>query len=557
MPKGASLLASFLLVGLLSVSCTEVGPEKPFVNTPPETQITGISIGDVTTIYFAGRDDDGTIDGYQWSLDGAPWSEVTSSTQLDTAMSYADLDDLHTFRVRAIDDDAAWDETPAEVSFGPSESGVYTAAPETQITGGPPSGEMTGDALLFSWTGTDIDGAVSGYLHTLDQTSAWTDVDASVTSHLYVGLSDGPHTFYVKARDDVGMEDASPAQVSFVVKGDYFAPQLQQTAGPASRGGWFVGADLPFGWAANADHYYGVIDGYSYALDSAILNNDPLSPDYGAYSSGWVDETTVIYPAAVITAGYHSFYFSARDAGGAITRAVAESLSVVVFNPSLGILEMDDLDWVPGDYVDDADMDAQITAGFFGGADGVAWPKTHWDVSSDGLPTPDELAQYSSVVLYTDGGYPSAALGLTFAGYAQAGGNFMVMGYALDAFDSFMFQTLHVYNASVYSGGGWIGMSGQAGTAYEGLNIPVIPAYAGAGRSYHRVYSGDDECEEIFAQVNVDPGETRNCMVIWRNPDKGNAGVVVGQSMPFLDQTVDDVKTLGDMILGDEFGESK
>jgi hypothetical protein len=160
------------------------------------------------------------------------------------------------------------------------------------------------------------------------------------------------------------------------------------------------------------------------------------------------------------------------------------------------------------------------------------------------------------VVLYTDGGYPSAAMGLTFAGYAQAGGNFMVMGYALDAFDSFLWQTLHVYNASVYSGEGWIGMTGQEGTAYEGLTVPVIPAYATGGRFYHRVYSEDDECEEIFAQINVG-GDTRNCLVIWRNPDKGNAGVVVGQSMPFLDQAADDVKTLGDMILGDEFGETK
>jgi hypothetical protein len=557
MPKGASFLTSLVAVGLLSVSCTEVGPEKPFVNTPPETQITGVSIGDLTTIYFAGRDDDGTIDGYQWSLDGAPWSEMTTATQLDTAMAYDAIDELHTFRVRAVDDDGAWDETPAEVCFGPSESGVYTAAPETQITGGPPSGEMTGDALLFSWTGTDIDGVVSGYLFTLDQTSGWSEVDASVTSYLYVGLSDGPHTFYVKARDDVGMEDPSPAQVSFVVKGDYFAPQLVQTAGPATKGGWFVGADLPFGWAANADHYYGVIDGYSYCLDDDTAEDDPLSPDYGAYGSGWVDETTVIYSAAEITAGYHSFYFSVRDAGGAITSAVAESVSVVNFAPTMGILEMDDLDWVPGDYVDDADMDAQITAGFFGGADGTPWPKTHWSVEDDGLPTPDELAQYSSVIVYTDGGYESSALSLTFAGYAQAGGNLMVMGYYLGDFDPFLYETIHI-DGPYGPSDGWIGMEGQPGTAYEGLTIPVIPAYLAAGRTYNRVYAPEDDpdAEEIFAQINV-TGDTRNCATIWRNPDKGNAAVAVGQSMPFLDQTSDDIKTLGDMFLGDEFGESK
>ncbi len=557
MPKGASLLAWLLIAGLLAVCCTEVGPERPFLNTPPETQITGISIGAMTTIYFSGRDEDGTIDGYEWSFDGGSWSEMSSETHFETELVYESADELHTFEVRAVDDAGAVDETPAEISFGPSASGVVTAAPETEISGGPVSGEMVGTAVPFAWTGSDKDGTVSAFLFTMDNTSAWAEVDASVGGWTFTGLSEGPHTFYVKARDNLGMEDPSPAQVSFVVKDNYFVPQLLQTAGPASGGGWFVGADLPFAWAASADHYYGAIVAYSYALDDDTVDSDAASPDYGAYGSGWVDATSVIYAAADITAGSHSFYFSAKDAAGAITRAAAEAVSVVEFNPTLGILEMDDLDWIPGDYVDDADMDAQITAGFFGGADGVPWPKTHWSVEDEGLPEPSDLAQYSTVIDYTDGGYDSAELGLTFAGYAQAGGNFMVMGYALDAFDPFLFQTLHVYNASVYSGGGWIGMTGQAGTAYEGLTINGLDAYATSGRSYHRVYAEDEEIEEIFAQINVDPTESRNCCTVWRNPDKGNAGIVVGQSMPFLDQTSDDIKTLGDMFLGDEFGESK
>ncbi len=556
MPKGASLLAWLLVVGLLTASCTETGPEKPFVNTPPETQITGISIGAVTTVYFAGRDDDGTIDGYEWCFDGGGWSDMSASTQFDTALVYDDPEELHTFMVRAVDDDGSTDETPAEVSFGPSASGVVTAAPETEMTGGPPSGDMTGTAVLFSWAGSDVDGTVSAFLFAMDNTSAWTEMGAAITSWTYTALAKGPHTFYVKARDNLGMEDPSPAQVSFVVKDDFFVPELLQTAGPATKGGWFVGADLPFGWAGNADHYSGVIDAYSFALDDPSINETPGNPCYGAYGSGWVDITSKIYPSAEIEAGYHSFYFSVRDAAGAITRASAESISVVPFNPTMGILEMDDLDWEPGDYVDDADMDTQITAGFFGGADGVAWPKTHWDVSSDDLPTPDDLAQYSTVVLYTDGGYPSAEMGLTFAGYAQAGGNFMVMGYALGDLDPFLFSTIH--SEGPYSGSGWIGMRGQAGTAYEALTIPVIPYYATSGRSYHRFYAPEDDpdAEDIFAQINVTDDE-RNCTTIWRNPDKGNAAVVVGQSMPFLDQTCDDIKTLGDMILGDEFGEAK
>ncbi len=558
MPRGASLLALILAVGLLSLSCTEVGPEKPFVNTPPETQITNIAPGNVTTVYFMGRDEDGTIEGYEWSFDGGPWSDVASATQFDTALVYGGPDEIHTFRVRAVDDDGARDETPAEKSWG-TRDGVVTAAPETEITGGPPSGDMTGTAVLFSWAGSDMDGTVSAFLFAMDNTSAWTEVDATVTNWTYTALSEGGHTFYVKARDNMGMEDPSPAQVSFVVKDDYFVPELLQTAGPTSNGGWFVGADLPFAWAGNADHYSGVIDAYSFALDDAAIDDNLGSPSYGSYGSGWVDITARIYSSALIEAGYHSFYFSVRDAAGAISRASAESISVVPFNPTMGILEMDDVSWFLddwGDYATDADMDDAITAGFFGGADGVPWPKTHWDVPDEGLPTPDDLAQYSTVIVYTDGGYDSADLGLTFAGYAQAGGNLMVTGYALGAFDPFLFATIHT--AGPYGpSDGWIGMEGQPGTAYEGLNIPLVPGYlAAGGRSYNRVYEDSEDTEEIFAQINV-TGDTRNCATIWRNPDKGNAAVVVGQSLPFLDQTVDDIKTLGDMFLGDEFGESR
>jgi len=90
--------------------------------------------------------------------------------------------------------------------------------PETTITSGP-TGTIAVNSATFTWTGTDNLTAVGNLtfayrLHPLEPNfSAFT----SATSRTYTGLANGGYTLYVKARDEIGNEDASPASRGFTV----------------------------------------------------------------------------------------------------------------------------------------------------------------------------------------------------------------------------------------------------------------------------------------------------------------------------------------------------
>ena len=61
--------------------------------------------------------------------------------------------------------------------------------------------------------------------------------------------------------------------------------------------------------------------------------------------------------------------------------------------------------------------------------------------------------------------------------------------------------------------------------------------------------------ESIFSVRGID-GDNRSCGVRADMPG-GNVVVIIGQSLPFMDQTSQAVKDLGAYIIGTEFGETK
>ena len=73
--------------------------------------------------------------------------------------------------------------------------------PTVTITGGP-SGTINTNQATFSWSGSDIDGTISGYYYDLDDSTP--DTWTSSTTKTFSSLSNGSHTFYVKAKDDDG-----------------------------------------------------------------------------------------------------------------------------------------------------------------------------------------------------------------------------------------------------------------------------------------------------------------------------------------------------------------
>ncbi|MBI3825774.1 MAG: IPT/TIG domain-containing protein, partial [Candidatus Rokubacteria bacterium] len=99
---------------------------------------------------------------------------------------------------------------------------VDNTAPDTQITAGP-IGTIADPTATFTFTGTDNLTPVGSLVFAwrLDG-GAWSAYSASTTVTL-TNLTQGPHTFDVKARDLAGNEDASPATRSFTVS---FTPAI-------------------------------------------------------------------------------------------------------------------------------------------------------------------------------------------------------------------------------------------------------------------------------------------------------------------------------------------
>jgi hypothetical protein len=92
-----------------------------------------------------------------------------------------------------------------------------TTPPDTSITGGPPSGTITYNDVTFTYTGSDDVTYTSNliYSHKLDgYDSDWSSYTSS-TLKSYNDLPNGSYTFYVKAKDEAGNFDSSPASGSF------------------------------------------------------------------------------------------------------------------------------------------------------------------------------------------------------------------------------------------------------------------------------------------------------------------------------------------------------
>ena len=85
--------------------------------------------------------------------------------------------------------------------------------PIVSITSGP-SGTITTNQATFSWSGSDSDGSISGYYYDLDDSTP--DTWTSSTTKTFYSLSNGSHTFYVKAKDNDG-DYSVIASRSFVV----------------------------------------------------------------------------------------------------------------------------------------------------------------------------------------------------------------------------------------------------------------------------------------------------------------------------------------------------
>ena len=204
-------------------------------------------------------------------LDNGAYSSCSSPK------TYLSLPDgSHTFYVRAIDSAGNVDSTPESYSWT-----IDTVSPDTTITSYPPNPSNSSSGT-FGFTCNEasctfeckIDGGT---------------YSSCSSPKTYSGLSNGSHTFYVRAKDSAGNVDSTPASYSWTI--DTVSPDTTITSYPPNP--------------SNS----------SSAAFEFICNEEPCDfeckLDSGGYSSC---ESPKVYTE--LLDGPHIFYVRAKDAAG-------------------------------------------------------------------------------------------------------------------------------------------------------------------------------------------------------------------------------------------------
>jgi hypothetical protein len=284
--------------------------------TPPDTTITSFPVNpsNQTTASFGFTSTEAGT--FQCKLDTGAFVACTSPH------SYTGLSDgSHTVQVRAIDGVGNVDATPATYTWT-----VDTGAPNTTITASPvnPTNQTTAS---FSFTATE---GGSTFQCRLDGAA----FAGCTSSHSYTGLSEGSHTFEVRAIDSAGNIDPSPASFTWVV--DTTAPETAITAAPANPTN-ATSATFGFTSSEGSSTFQCRLDGAAFAACTTprtytglaegshtfeVRATDPAgNTDATPASFTWTVDTTAPQttidsgPASPTNATSASFTFSSSEAG--------------------------------------------------------------------------------------------------------------------------------------------------------------------------------------------------------------------------------------------------
>jgi len=126
-------------------------------------------------------------------------------------------------------------------------SSCDTTAPDTGITQGP-SGTVNSSSATFEFNSTE---ANSTFETRLDN-GAWV-ANGTATSKAYNNLTDGSHTFDVRATDAAGNVDLTPASRSWTVQTDSTPPVITPNVqGTLGNNGWYT-SDVTVTWNVTDD----------------------------------------------------------------------------------------------------------------------------------------------------------------------------------------------------------------------------------------------------------------------------------------------------------------
>ena len=186
-------------------------------NTAIDLKPAALANGTTAKFEFSGNDGTGSgIASLECRIDAGAWGVCTSPREYTSLAEGA-----HTFEVKAIDKAGNVDATPATYGWT-----VDSQAPETQIDT-KPAAIGTSTTANFTFSGSDPGGSGATSFECRRDGGAW---GVCTSPQQYTSLLDGAHTFEVKALDQAGNVDATPATYGWTV--DTTAPQTQIDSGP-------------------------------------------------------------------------------------------------------------------------------------------------------------------------------------------------------------------------------------------------------------------------------------------------------------------------------------
>jgi hypothetical protein len=210
-----------------------------------------------------------------------------------------------------------------------------TTPPDTTIAGGP-WGTIGATTATFTWTGSDIATPTAAlvYAYRLDPLELAFSAFGSATTKTYSQLPNGTYTFYVKARDQAGNVDPTPAAQSFSVSVDTTPPDISITSHPpaltnspsasfafaSTEGGSTFTCTLDAGLAsscASPRSYSGLNDGsHTFQVQAT---DQAGNVDVTPATFTWTVDTTppsasiVSGPSGIVTTASASFTWNASD----------------------------------------------------------------------------------------------------------------------------------------------------------------------------------------------------------------------------------------------------
>lgn len=193
----------------------------------PETTITGGPSGvldqtNSAAFTWTGEDDKTPVSGLTYAYRLSGYETNYSAFSSKTSASYNNLTrGAYTFYVKAKDGDGLEDPTPAKRSFSIDFTPVVndTTPPETSITDGPSGTIAAGQQVTFKWSGTDGVTPVANLKYQYMLGGKDNDYSSPTAELLksYPNLPVGSYTFKVKAVDEAGNKDATPAERAFEI----------------------------------------------------------------------------------------------------------------------------------------------------------------------------------------------------------------------------------------------------------------------------------------------------------------------------------------------------